>query len=444
MKMDVTDEIRQVDADDVDAMTALYKEIDALTARAAVHGFTGQEYIRLVKAYMRIGEWGKITELVRQVQDDSRIIKDGDNAIFRGDLYCGMMYAKRMMYRYQDMVDAYMEYRTEESIPLCAKAFLCSLGAEAFYRLEQGKEAQEAIESFFSYKGNADSESAGEALIATDAFSKQNMHRNFIMRWLIHSKGADYSRAMESFQSLAEQGFSLRDEDYVKEFLDIVNECQYDDVLGQMLSALMETGNGLLRPCIYDYLRQHQKPSPALLQAVAEVRGENEWLYVYKILDAAQKKSEENLLEFFQDLFQCVTDIFMIPDDIWKVGEEHHLPMDELFCSVPTYRLLRFGSIFHKDYAERDWEDKTAMIYRWKNREHPNYMLIELNGMEQEVRQNPDMDEASKRKFVDTAISFYEKYFCPGWCTPENPELPDVVRRAFAVKLELEGGQQND
>ncbi|SFT48968.1 hypothetical protein SAMN02910301_1332 [Lachnospiraceae bacterium XBD2001] len=444
MKMDVTDEIRQVDADDVAAITALYKEIDELTARAAVHGFTGQEYIRLVKAYMRIGEWGKITELVRQVQDDSRIIKDGDGAIFRGDLYCGMMYAKRMMYRYQDMVDAYMEYRKDESLPLCAKAYICGFAAEAFYRLAQIKEAQETIELFFTYKGCADKENMGNACIASDAFSKQNTHRNLILRWLIHSRSADYSRAREAFENLHKEGFSLRDEDYVKEFVDIVNESQYDDVLGQMLCALVETNNGLLRSSIYDYLRRQQKPSPALLQAVEGIRGENEWVYVYKILDAAQKKSEENLLEFFQGLFQCVSDIFMIPDDIWKVGEEHHLPMDELFCAVPTYRLLRYGSIFHKDYAERDWEDKTAMIYRWKNREHPNYMLIDLNGMEQKVHRNPDMDEASKRKFVDTAISFYEKYFCPGWCTPENPELPDVVRRAFAVKLELEGGQQND
>ena len=423
-----------------------YRNIEPLKETIAEYPELGLWHVQLVKEYMAAGEWSHIVEFIEATLEQNGDKNDKLTCFYRGSLYCGMLYAKKQMYRYKDMIDLYKKYLEDETNSFMVLSYLYGIMVEAYYKERQYSEAKKCLSAYFhncEAFQNQDKVYLTE-LIACEAFEDSTIRTNQIYLWLADSILGNYKEARECFERLLENGITLKDEEYVREYFRIIAEGKYDETYGLCLNDLLNTNGGLLRPTVYDELRKITRPTEGLLHAINHIQGENEWVYVYQIMYAAQKGDTARLPELFRHLFQCATDIFKIPHDIWAIGETNAVNLEEMFLNYPISRFIRYGSIFHTSLYQNEWEDLTDMINRWKSRDDIRYELVEINRLEQSVVWGGNENRIDReRKLVDYAYPFYKKFYGEDWYQLDNPEMIDLVARIFRLKKELEGVSSN-
>lgn len=424
-----------------------YRNIEPLKETIAEYPELGLWHVQLVQEYMAAGEWSHIVEFINETLKQNQGKKDETTRFYRGSLYCAMLYAKKQMYRYKDMIDLYKEYLKDKTNSFMVTSYFYGIMAEAYYKMKQYSDAKKCLDAYFlNYNSSHGQDKAYYTeLIACEAFEDGQIRMNQIYLWLTDSILGNYKEARECFERLIEREITLKDEEYVREYFRIIVEAKYDETYGLCLNDLLNANGGLLRPTVYDELRKMTKPTEGLLNAINHIQGENEWVYVYQILYANQERDTARLPELFSHLFLCITDIFKIPQNVWAIGETNGVNLEEAFLQYPVDRFVRYGSIFHAHMYQNEWEERTGIIYRWKSCDDIRYELVEINRLEQSVVWGESEDCIDReRKLIDYAYPFYQKYYGDDWYQLENPEVIDIVARILSVKRKLEGASNDE
>lgn len=400
---------------------------------------------QLVVEYINTAEYREALTLASETSDlfNSSIIQV--EHYYKEIFYGAFVLACNLIENHNQTIEYYKNYVQDAGNALVTQAYLHREAIQAFYAIKDYKNAVNVMGKLLSCYNQLTDDGKkpfhSDLLLVGQALYPQKLLDSGMCGWLAAIRERNYELADKTIEMILNLSQNVKIKSlFFQSYLEIVNSMDYSEFFSKWFGLLCAWNNDFYRGELYQLARTFPNKTASTLQMVSNENSVNETVLICRILLMGKQNNRGQLLDTYQSLFENVNDIFAVPQEVWDLGRQSNIALEELFLKMPMKKLYTQGSIFKDGCTENEWRNKTESILSWKTVQDNRYELIELNGLQQAIYWTADETEQKKRKteYVKKAIPFYERYFQPMALTLDNYNLPQGARVALHIKAELE------
>jgi glycosyltransferase involved in cell wall biosynthesis len=360
-------------------------------------------YMQLLVEYLAIQKYEAALDLCEKglnLLED----KEGLDALaYRGAFQCCLLRVYREKGDYDSVIQLGNEYAKEKQMLLYTRALVfyeISLAAESLNKQGEELDALSKYRELYLKQQENNAEAwVTDVLIIRDAFSEERQHdawkRGFLLACQINKRdAADYFA----------EGYLQIDETTIK----------YD---------------------LHEYVLNNQDVTSLLCSYFKDWRDDFETIIYLHILDAWMHENASQISCLLEKYFQVCTDVFKIPNQVWKIVDENKNDVSGVLTQIPGWKLLKYGSAFQKFYTEADWNEAIGPIRKWCDENQILGKLIRVRQDELEITWGLSSEKLqNEKKFACNCIHLFSGIYTEAYARGCKDELPQMLRHAMEIQ----------
>lgn len=446
-------------------------------------------WVQLAQEYRGIREYRKLEEICKEGIQFIEKENDRFTNKERGTFYSGCILSELASYRIEEAERSYKKAIKDKRNTSMCQARLYGFGAEIYFQKEEYEECEQCCEQYLLLydKLRKDEKQILEqgAFFVTECF--EEAIRNSIYTWYIccRLKKGDTETLNKYFDEFNWKGSTLTLHNaLIPAIMNGMAENSYKEYFVKIAETMINR-KGPEQEVLSILMRKEKEASKEeykrLARIFAQVNHGHYYIWYLKIrnmdflcteqssilmepnhLLENERISDNNqdntnlteqeyqtLQKYYQELFQCVIDIFKLDESVWEIAERYHIELEPLFLNIKFDQWKNGIDSFCENTSLEKIEARVQLVEKMKRQNNIRYDYFSLKAAEARLvygmgREDFILLRKLLYRFAEESLTFYGTFYKQHSFEGEMELLPASCRLAVRLKAALDSESEEN